>query len=87
MRLSILYSLVPFVTSDFQSHSLTTTIGIVADAMSAATYISVAKMLDTWGRAEGFGLMVCFSTLGLILMAVSQNLATFCAAQVSQSKS
>ncbi|KAH7327240.1 putative transporter [Rhexocercosporidium sp. MPI-PUGE-AT-0058] len=82
MRLSILYSLLPYVTSDFKSHSLTTTIGIVADAMSAATYIPVAKMLDVWGRAEGFLVMVIFSTLGLILMAVSQNLATFCAAQV-----
>ncbi|KAH9219154.1 siderophore iron transporter mirB [Leptodontidium sp. 2 PMI_412] len=82
MRISILYSLLPYVTSDFKSHSLTTTIGIVADAMSAATYIPVAKMLDVWGRAEGFLVMVVFSTLGLILMAVSQNLATFCAAQV-----
>merc|ERR1711939_1189717 len=82
MRLSILYSLVPYVTSDFQSHSLTTTIGIVSDAMSAATYIPVAKMLDVWGRAEGFLVMVCFATLGLILMAVSHNLATFCAAQI-----
>ena len=40
-------------------------------------------MLDVWGRAEGFLVMVCFATLGLILMAVSHNLATFCAAQVS----
>ncbi|KAL2061286.1 hypothetical protein VTL71DRAFT_7559 [Oculimacula yallundae] len=82
MRLSILYSLVPYVTSDFKSHSLLTTISVVANTMSAATYIPVAKMLDVWGRAEGFAVMVVFSTIGLILMAVSQNLATFCAAQV-----
>ncbi|CAL3968574.1 unnamed protein product, partial [Diplocarpon coronariae] len=63
MRLSILYSLLPYVTSDFQSHSLTTTIGIVADAMSAATYIPTAKMLDVWGRAEGFMVMVGSATL------------------------
>lgn len=42
----------------------------------------MAKMLDVWGRAEGFLLMVGFSTLGMILMAVSNNLPTFCAAQV-----
>ncbi|OWO97373.1 hypothetical protein B2J93_1224 [Marssonina coronariae] len=82
MRLSILYSLLPYVTSDFQSHSLTTTIGIVADAMSAATYIPTAKMLDVWGRAEGFMVMVGSATLGLILMAVSRNLVTFAAAQI-----
>lgn len=50
--------------------------------MTAAVYIPMAKLLDVWGRAEGFALTVAFSTLGLILMAVSQNLATFCAAQV-----
>lgn len=43
----------------------------------------MAKLLDVWGRAEGFALMVGSSTLGVILMAVSKNLATFCAAQVS----
>lgn len=52
--------------------------------MTAAVYIPMAKVLDVWGRAEGFALMVGSSTLGLILMAVSQNLATFCAAQVRQ---
>jgi hypothetical protein len=75
--------LLPYVTSDWQSHSLLTVIGIVSDAMTAAVYIPMAKLLDVWGRAEGFLLMACFSTLGLILMAVSHNLATFCAAQVS----
>ncbi|KAK7423513.1 hypothetical protein QQX98_000970 [Neonectria punicea] len=81
-RLSILTSLLPYVTSDFSSHSLLTVIGTVANAMTAAVYIPMAKMLDVWGRAEGFLLMAGFSTLGIILMAVSQNLATFCAAQV-----
>ncbi|PSN59751.1 putative siderophore-dependent iron transporter [Corynespora cassiicola Philippines] len=81
-RISILISLSPYVTSDFQSHSLLNTINIVSDAMTAAVYIPMAKLLDTWGRAEGFALMVGFSSLGVILMATSQNLATFCAAQV-----
>ena len=81
-RQSILISLTPYVTSDFQSHSLLTVIGIVSSSMTAATYIPMAKILDVWGRAEGFLLMIAFSTLGLILMAVSKNLATFCAAQV-----
>ena len=84
-RISVLYSLVPFVTSDFQSHSLLTVIGIVADAMTAAVYIPMAKLLDVWGRAEGFLLMVCSATLGTILMATSHNLSTFCAAQVNKS--
>ncbi|KIH90965.1 hypothetical protein SPBR_00395 [Sporothrix brasiliensis 5110] len=79
---SILYNLTPYVTSDFQSHSLLTVIGIVSNAMTAAMYIPLAKMLDLWGRAEGFALMIFFATLGLVLMATSNSLPTYCAAQV-----
>jgi len=59
-----------------------TTIDIIADSMTAASYIPIAKLLDVWGRAEGFALMVGFATLGLILMASATHLAVFCAAQV-----
>jgi NADH:ubiquinone oxidoreductase subunit 2 (subunit N) len=78
-----LASLTPYVTSDFSSRSLLTVIEIVAGAMTSAVYIPMAKLLDVWGRATGFALMVAFTTLGMILMAISQNLPTFCAAQVS----
>lgn len=60
-----------------------TVINVVSDAMTAACYIPMAKLLDVWGRAEGFALMIGCSTLGLVLMAAAKNLATFCAAQVS----
>lgn len=83
MQSSILSSLTPYVTSDFQSHSLLTVIDVVSYSMTAALYIPVAKILDVWGRAEGFLLMIGFATLGLILMASSNGIATFCAAQVS----
>ncbi|CAD0114002.1 unnamed protein product [Aureobasidium uvarum] len=74
-------SLATLLILDFQSHSLLTVIEIVAGAMTSAVYIPMAKLLDVWGRAEGFALMVAFTTLGMVLMAVSQNLPTFCAAQ------
>ncbi|KAK4517726.1 uncharacterized protein ATC70_001068 [Mucor velutinosus] len=82
MQSSILYNLIPYVTSDFSSHSLLNVIYIVASAISAAVYIPLAKVLDVWGRAEGFLLMTIFATLGLVLMAVCHNLPTFCAAYV-----
>lgn len=75
-------NLVPFVTSEFESHSLLNVIYIVADAMSAACFIPLSKIMDVWGRAEGFLIMTCLATLGLILMAVCHNLPTFCAAYV-----
>ena len=79
---SILSNLIPYATSDFSTHSLLTVIYIVSNAMTAAMYIPLAKVLDLWGRAEGFVLMILFATLGLVMMAVTKNLATFCAAQV-----
>lgn len=79
---AILSSLIPFVTSDFQSHSLLNVIDVVANAMTAAVFIPLSKILDLWGRAAGFAIMVCFATLGLVLMAVCQDLPTFCAANV-----
>ena len=57
-------------------------IEIVSSAMTAAVYIPMAKLLDVWGRAEGFLLMVGSATLGIVLMATSNNLQTYCAAQV-----
>ncbi|KAL4739563.1 siderophore iron transporter mirB [Aspergillus similis] len=81
-RQAILYSLTPYATSSFQSHSLLTVINIVSSAMVSALYIPVAKVVDVWGRAEGWLVMVGFSTLGLIMMAASKNLETYCAADV-----
>jgi MFS family permease len=80
---AILSSLVPFVTSDFESHSLLNVIYVVANSMTAAVFIPLSKILDLWGRAEGFMIMVFFATLGLVLMAACNNLPTFCAAYVS----
>jgi hypothetical protein len=82
MQSSTLYNLTSFVTSDFSAHSLLNVIPIVSSTMSAATYIPLAKVMDVWGRAEGFLIMATFSTLGLVLMATCNNLATFCAANV-----
>lgn len=85
MQSSILYNLLPFATSAFEAHSLLTVIYIVSNSMTAAIYIPLAKMLDLWGRAEGFLLMVGFATLGMILMASSNGITTFCVAQVRNS--
>lgn len=82
MQSTINYSLIGYVTSDFESHSLLNVIYIVADAMTAAVYIPTAKVMDVFGRAEGYLMMTVFATLGLVLMAVCNNLPTFCAAYV-----
>ncbi|KAI9369625.1 siderophore iron transporter mirB [Aspergillus egyptiacus] len=81
-RTAILYSLTPYATSSFNSHSLLTVISIVSSAITSALYIPVAKLVDVWGRAEGWLFMVGLSTLGMVMMAASKNLETYCAAEV-----
>lgn len=85
LQSAILGSLLPFVTSDFDAHSLLNVIYIVASSISAAVFIPLSKILDLWGRAEGFLIMATFATLGLVLMAACENMATFCAAYVRPS--
>lgn len=79
----ILGTLIAYVSSEFQAHSLINVIPVVSSALTAATFMPLAKTLDLWGRPQGFLLMICCAVLGLILMAVSKNIATFAAANVS----
>ncbi|CCH43271.1 Siderophore iron transporter [Wickerhamomyces ciferrii] len=75
-------SLDSYVVSDWGEHSLLTVISVVSSSMTAAVFIPLAKFLDLFGRAEGYLLMVGFCELGLILMACSHDLSTYCAANV-----
>ncbi|KAJ6014804.1 MFS general substrate transporter [Penicillium herquei] len=79
---SVLSNLTPYLTSNWEAHSLLNVINIVSAAITAACYIPLGKMMDLWGRAEGFAFMVFCSTIGLIIMAACSNLPTFCAAYV-----
>ncbi|GAB1742759.1 hypothetical protein NU219Hw_g8470t1 [Hortaea werneckii] len=82
MKTSMVYSLTAYATSDFLGHSLLTIISVVSSAMAGAVYIPMAKALDLWGRAEGFMLMTLLCIIGIILLAASQNLPTYCAGEV-----
>lgn len=83
MKVTVMYSLTPFAYSDFSSYSILTTITIVSSAMTSAVYIPMAKMIDVWGRAEGLLLMLSFCIIGLITLAASNGVASYCAGQVS----
>lgn len=72
----------PYVTSSFKAHSLSAVPTALGDVFAAATYLPVAKMMDVWGRAEGFLLMVTCATVGLVLMAACDSFEIYCAANV-----
>jgi MFS family permease len=75
-------NLTPYVSSDFQAHSLIPAIGIAAYILSGVLKLPIAKLIDTWGRPQGFAVMTALATLGLVLMAVCKDVETYAAAQV-----
>jgi len=80
---SISGSLSPYITSDFESHSLVPLINVISSVMGAATYMPLAKILNLFDRWVGFAFMVALATLGLILTASCNDIGTYCAATVS----
>ncbi|GAP92247.1 putative siderophore iron transporter [Rosellinia necatrix] len=74
--------LTPYVTSAFQEHSLTATTGVAANIIGGVSKLALAKILDVWGRPQGFLLTMCLMVFGLVLMAACNNVQTYAAAQI-----
>ncbi|KAG8631227.1 hypothetical protein KVT40_000367 [Elsinoe batatas] len=72
----------PYVTSSFSLHSLTATTGILSNLIGGLARLPLAKILDVWGRREGFATMVFCLTIGLIMMASTNSVEMYCAAQI-----
>jgi hypothetical protein len=79
---SISSSLSPYITSDFESHSLVPLIGVISSVMGAATYMPLSKILNMFDRWVGFAIMVALATLGLIMTASCNSIGVYCAATV-----
>ncbi|PGH13038.1 hypothetical protein AJ79_03875 [Helicocarpus griseus UAMH5409] len=75
-------SLLPYVTSDFKLHSLTAATMIMSNIIGGLIKLPLAKVLDIWGRPQGFIIMVATLTVGLIMMAGCNGVQTYAAAQV-----
>ncbi|KAF2498218.1 siderophore iron transporter [Lophium mytilinum] len=82
MQQGMANALTPYVTSDFALHSLTATTGIMSSLIGGLSKLTLAKILDIFGRPQGFLFMVVLLTLGLIMMAACNNVETYAAAQV-----
>ncbi|GAP91069.1 putative siderophore iron transporter [Rosellinia necatrix] len=82
LQWQIIFNLMPYVVSEFSSHSLIPTIAIVSSLLSGILKLPVAKIIDSWGRAQGFAAMTLLASLGSMLMASCQGIRTYAAAQV-----
>lgn len=82
LQYQIMSNLMPYVVSEFSSHSLIPTIGIVASIMSGILKLPIAKVIDSWGRPQGLACMIVLATTGLVMMAASRDVKTYAAAEV-----
>lgn len=82
MQQSVTGALTPYITSAFEEHSLTATTSIMSSLIGGLFTLPLAKILDIWGRPQGFALMTLVLVLGLVMMAACQNVETYAAAQV-----
>ncbi|KAI0448885.1 MFS general substrate transporter [Xylaria acuta] len=70
-------SLAPYLTSSFGRHGLLTTASLIARIIGGVISLTIAKIIDIWGRCEGFILMVLITVIGQILKAVSHDIETY----------
>lgn len=71
-----------YVTSEFKIHSLTSATSVMAAIIGGLTKLPLAKLIDIWGRPQGYLAMLGCLTLGLILMAASNSVELYAAAQI-----
>ena len=76
------FSLTAYVTSSFFEHSLTAYTGVMSGIIGGVLKLPLAKILDIFGRPQGYGIMIAFLTVGLIMMAACNNVQTYAAAQI-----
>ena len=72
----------PYVTSTFGRHSLIPTVGILSSVIGGVSNFTIAKILDVFGRPQGYLFCICLATVGLIMMAACNNIEAYAAAQV-----
>lgn len=77
---SVQTSLNPYITSSFGKHGLLTSVTIISTVLSGCSKLTLAKIIDIWGRIEGFLFMLLIIVIGLIMKATCQNIETYVAA-------
>lgn len=70
----------PYITSAFERHGLLTAVSVVATIAGGSSTLTLAKIIDIWGRVQGFACMVLLVIIGLIMKATCKNMETYVAA-------
>ena len=66
-------NLTAYVTSSFALHSLVPTTGVVSSIVGGVIKLPIARLIDIWGRLEGYVTMVVLCTIGRRLHPLGQS--------------
>lgn len=77
---SIQTSLNPYITSAFGKHGLLASVSVISTILGGSSRLSIAKIIDIWGRNTGFMFMLLILTIGLIMKATCQSVEAYVAA-------
>jgi len=72
----------PYVTSDFNKHSLISAVTVTSSVLTAVVKPPMAKIGDTFGRTTAFVISTLFYTIGLIMISTSHNASTYVGSQI-----
>lgn len=82
MQQSVSGSLLPYVASAYQEHSLTPTISVISSIFGGVCCLPAAKMIDIFGRPQGYAFSLFITTVGLVMMAATNSVQMYAAALV-----
>lgn len=77
---SVQAALNPYITSLFQRHGLLASTSVVSTILGGSAQLTLAKIIDVWGRIEGYTFMLLIVILGQIMKATCENIETYVAA-------
>ncbi|KAF2853038.1 siderophore iron transporter-like protein mirB [Plenodomus tracheiphilus IPT5] len=75
-------SLNPFITSSFDRHGLLNVGSVMSSALAGCIPLATSKVIDVWGRVEGFFAMLVIVVVGMALKAACKNMETYIAGHV-----
>lgn len=77
---SVQTALNPYITSEFHQHGLLTVVSVVSTILGGSCKLTLAKIIDIWGRVEGFLSMLLLVVIGLIMKATCTGIEMYTAA-------
>lgn len=70
------------LTSIFGKHSLTPTVTVLASIVGGVSNLTLAKILDVWGRHADILVSMILTDIGFILMAACHSIDQHAAAEI-----